>query len=90
VLYIKKSDSKEELLNLNDLIGSSNNLVTQGTIFHASESRICFINDQKINYIDSGDTAVVEKNRIYITGRSNRQVKIHGRIVNLNLLENVS
>ena len=86
---MKKNQTDGELINLNDLLSSSCNQRVEGTILHASEKRICFINNEKLKVVESGDLAFVENKRIYVKGRSDRQVKINGKMVNLILLENV-
>jgi hypothetical protein len=86
---LKKNESDGELMNLNDLLNSPCNQRVEGAILHASEKRICFINNEKLKLIESGDLAFVENKRIYVKGRSDRQVKINGKMVNLFLLENV-
>ena len=86
---MKKNQTDGELINLNDLLSSSCNQRVEGAILHASEKRICFINNEKLKVVESGDLAFVENKRIYVKGRSDRQVKINGKMVNLILLENV-
>ena len=91
VLFLKQAD-KENLINLNELFNDdslSTDFYAEGELLHSSETRKCYINGKRSNFIESGDFVVFKNKRVYVKGRTNRLVKINGKMVNLILLENV-
>ena len=61
----------------------------KGTLFHSSQSRICFVNGKNQKYIESGDNIEISENKIYLNGRNNRTVKINSKLTDMFLLEMV-
>ena len=65
-------------------------LAVEGQLFHSSDVRQCSIDGEKLNFVESGDFVVLKNKRVYVKGRTNRLVKINGKMVNLVLLESVN
>ena len=63
----------------------------QFVLMHHSKSRICYIDEdtQPAEMKNSNDLVFVKENKIYLKDRCDRQVKIHGKLTNLILLEDV-
>jgi hypothetical protein len=57
---------------------------------HSSETRKCLVNGRALKYVESGDLALLFNGKIYLKGRDSRVVKINGKQVNLNLLDEVN
>lgn len=68
-----------------------NNGSAEGCLLHFSETRKCYVNFARDQMVDSGDLALLAGDgKIYIKGRLNRSGKINGKLLNLNLMDNVN
>jgi acyl-CoA synthetase len=88
-LYLKQS-TQDTYSDVQDLLLDNSTNKYEGVLYHSSETRICYINGQKVDFINSGDYATVGKKKVYLNGRVDDQIKINGKLTSLRLLENVS
>ena len=59
----------------------------EGILYHASDTRQCLINGEKIDFINSGDLIKITKGKIYLKRRTNRTIKINGILTNLENID---
>lgn len=89
-LFLKVSENDKELVEISDsLLVKSYETTYEGILFHHSSTRICLINNEKVKYVNSGDLVTISCGEIYVIGRSNRSVKINGKLTDMLKLEMV-
>lgn len=59
-------------------------------LIHHSNSRLCRVNGKCDEMKNSNDIVRVRNKMIYFSSRNDREVKIHGKRTNINLLEEVN
>jgi len=65
------------------------NKLYEGKLLHKSSTRLCLTNGKREDLVDSGDMCHIINGHVYIQGRTDRAVKINGKMVDLLYLENV-
>lgn len=61
----------------------------EGVLFHHSPTRICLVSNERIKFVNSGDLVTISCGHIYVNGRSDRSVKVNGKLTDLVKLEMV-
>ena len=90
-LFIKTED-ENSLIDLNEVLLNEtySDKVLEGKLLHSSATRVCYLDGQRVDLIESGDKCLVKNKKVYLKGRSDRFVKINAKMLNLTLLEKVN
>lgn len=78
-----------ELININNILNETQGPYS-GLLMHSSGSRICYVDSKSKQFIESDDLIDIVGGKIYLKGRTNRSIKINGKMTDLNHLERVS
>ena len=90
--FFLQNNNENELMTKisNRLLESSYERTYEGLLFHHSPTRVCLVNNEKLEYLNSGDMVKISDGQIYLKGRSDRSVKLNGKFTDLVKLEMVT
>lgn len=81
-----KSEQTDRFISLKEVDSTTKQF---GRLYLGSKTRICLLNNQIKELIDTGDEVLYYKQKLYYKGRFNKIRKINGKLLNLNLLQKV-